>query len=73
MPRIAIPEVGIEDLPEDMQEAARSGALVNVFRIMILTGYYFLIARLSTVFEVMQDPQKGDSVLRAGVALDPGN
>jgi hypothetical protein len=35
MPRIAIPEVGIEDLPEDMQEAARSGALVNVFRIML--------------------------------------
>jgi hypothetical protein len=34
MPRIAIPEVGIEDLPADMQEAARSGALVNVFRIM---------------------------------------
>jgi len=34
MPRIAIPEVGIEDLPEDIQEAARSGALVNVFRIM---------------------------------------
>jgi alkylhydroperoxidase family enzyme len=189
MPRIAIPEVGIEDLPEDMQEAARSGALVNVFRIMlrspsiaelviklgaaqfgsgslpaidrelailatgvrfdscyelsqheeisasvgvtsaqraavvvkkwdcpdlsesqqallafvaavadgptvpdeifgavqrcyseqqiveavILTGYYFLIARVSTVFEVVQDPQKGDSVLRAGVALDAGN
>ena len=35
MHRIAIPEVPTAQLPADLQEVARSGALVNVFRIML--------------------------------------
>jgi hypothetical protein len=39
---------------------------------VILTGYYFMLARLSTVFGIPQDPQSGDTVLRAGVLLNAG-
>ena len=42
----------------------------QIVETVILTGFYFLIARVSTVFELPQDPQEGDSVLRAGVSLN---
>jgi alkylhydroperoxidase family enzyme len=42
----------------------------QVVETVILTGYYFMLARLSTVFEVPQDPQSGDTVLRAGISLN---
>jgi 4-carboxymuconolactone decarboxylase len=36
MPRIEIPDpAAIGDLPPDLQQAARSGALINVFRMML--------------------------------------
>jgi alkylhydroperoxidase family enzyme len=42
----------------------------QIVEIVILTGFYFLIARVSTVFEIPQDPQQGDSVLSAGVLIN---
>jgi 4-carboxymuconolactone decarboxylase len=42
----------------------------QVVEIVVLTGYYFLIARVTTVLEVPQDPQEGDAVLRAGVSVN---
>jgi 4-carboxymuconolactone decarboxylase len=42
----------------------------QIVEAVILTGYYFLIARVSTVLEVPQDPQPGDTVLRAGVTVN---
>jgi len=44
----------------------------QVVEAVILTGYYFMLARLSTVFGIPQDPQSGDTVLRAGVLLNAG-
>jgi alkylhydroperoxidase family enzyme len=45
----------------------------QVVEIVILTGYYFMLARLSTVFEIPQDPQSGDTVLRAGISINADN
>ena len=42
----------------------------QVVEAVILTGYYFLIARVTTVLEVPQDPREGDAVLRAGVSVN---
>ena len=42
----------------------------QVVETVILTGYYFLIARVSSVLEVPQDPRPGDAVLRAGVTVN---
>lgn len=44
----------------------------QIVEAVILTGYYFLIARVSTVFGIPQDPQQGDSVLQAGVSINAG-
>ena len=42
----------------------------QIVEAVILTGYYFLIARVTTVLDVPQDPREGDAVLRAGVSVN---
>ncbi|MEU1203827.1 carboxymuconolactone decarboxylase family protein [Nocardia sp. NPDC005825] len=38
----------------------------QVVEAVMLTGFYFLLGRVATVFEVDSDPRPGDEVLRAG-------
>jgi 4-carboxymuconolactone decarboxylase len=39
----------------------------QVVDLVILTGYYFLLARVSTVFDIPLDPPADDRVLQAGL------
>lgn len=41
----------------------------QVVEVIVLTGYYFLIGRLTTVLNVPLDPRAGDAVLRGGRAM----
>lgn len=45
----------------------------QIIEAVILLGYYFMLARVATVFDVPQDPPTGDTVLRAGIALNAGS
>jgi alkylhydroperoxidase family enzyme len=45
----------------------------QIVELIIQTGYYFLLARVSTVLDVPLDPPSDDRVLRAGVALAGGS
>lgn len=45
----------------------------QIVEAVVLLGYYFMIARVTTVFGIPQDPQDGDAVLRAGVSLNAGD
>jgi 4-carboxymuconolactone decarboxylase len=44
----------------------------QIVEAVILLGYYFMLGRVATVFEVPQDPPGSDVVLRAGRRLDAG-
>ena len=58
-------------VPNDVFDAVqRHYTDQQVVEAVILTGYYFLIARVTTVLEVPQDPREGDAVLRAGVSVN---
>ena len=56
-----------DDVFDAMQDHYNDQQVVEA---VILTGYYFLIARVTTVLEVPQDPREGDAVLRAGVSVN---
>ncbi|HTU84658.1 MAG TPA: hypothetical protein VMF57_03730 [Solirubrobacteraceae bacterium] len=61
-------------VPDDLFDAIqRYYSDQQVVEAVILTGYYFLIARVSTVLDVPQDPQPGDAVVRAGVSINAGD
>jgi len=60
-------------VPDDVFDAIqRYYSDQQVVETVILTGYYFLIARVASVLEVAQDPQPGDAVVQAGVSLNAG-
>jgi alkylhydroperoxidase family enzyme len=42
----------------------------QVVEVVVLTGYYFMLARVTTVLEVPQDPKAADAVLQAGVTIN---
>jgi len=60
-------------VPDDVfDQVQRYYSDQQVVETIILTGYYFLIARTASVLEVPQDPQPGDAVVQAGVSVNSG-
>jgi alkylhydroperoxidase family enzyme len=58
-------------VPEPVLDAVQKHYTAQqIVEAVILTGYYYLIARISTVFVIPQDPQQGDTVLRAGISMN---
>lgn len=58
-------------VPDDVFDAVqRHYSDQQVVEAVVLTGYYFMLARITTVLEVPQDPKEGDAVLKAGVSIN---
>jgi 4-carboxymuconolactone decarboxylase len=52
-----------------LDDAKRHYSDQQIVEALILMGYYFMLARVSTVLDLPQDPPDGDTVLQAGIAL----
>jgi 4-carboxymuconolactone decarboxylase len=56
--------------PTVFDDARRHYSDQQIVEALVLMGYYFMLARVSTVLDIPQDPPNSDVVLQAGIALD---